>query len=123
MRPTSMRMVVVLPAPFGPRKPKTSPGNSSKETSSTIVRLPMVFVRCEAMSVGASVEYPVIDLWRSMHVAVRPPCVCYLRRDASFLHVVFAGRGRDCRGVDVWLRFLRVPARRDRDRGGCAGFG
>ena len=26
MKPASMRMVVVLPAPFGPRKPSTSPG-------------------------------------------------------------------------------------------------
>src|ERR1041385_8729872 len=32
IRPTSMRMVVVLPAPFGPRKPKTSPCRSWKET-------------------------------------------------------------------------------------------
>ena len=26
MKPASMRMVVVLPAPLGPRKPSTSPG-------------------------------------------------------------------------------------------------
>src|SRR4051812_2485093 len=52
MRPTSMRMVVVFPAPFGPRKPKTRPSLSSKETLSTIVRLPMTFVSPEATSVG-----------------------------------------------------------------------
>ena len=37
MNPASMRMVVVLPAPLGPRKPSTSPGLTSKLTSSTAV--------------------------------------------------------------------------------------
>src|SRR5213083_95519 len=50
MRPTSMRMVVVFPAPFGPRKPKTSPGWRSKETESTMVRFPMTLVRLRAES-------------------------------------------------------------------------
>src|ERR1700686_3151434 len=45
-------MVVVLPAPFGPRKPKTSPGLSEKETPSTIVRLPMTFVKLLATRTG-----------------------------------------------------------------------
>src|SRR5260221_2285459 len=49
--PTSMRIVVVFPAPFGPRNPKTSPGFRAKETSSTIVRVPMTLVRCSAVSV------------------------------------------------------------------------
>src|SRR5262245_19278205 len=48
--PTSMRMVVVLPAPLGPRKPKTSPGRRSKETESTIVRFPITLVRLRAES-------------------------------------------------------------------------
>ena len=30
-----MRIVVVLPAPFGPRKPNTSPRRTSKSTPST----------------------------------------------------------------------------------------
>src|SRR5687767_7498824 len=50
MRPTSMRMVVVFPAPLGPRKPKTSPAWTSKEAESTIVLLPMTFVRFRADS-------------------------------------------------------------------------
>src|SRR5437016_14348322 len=49
--PTSMRMVVVLPAPFGPRKPKTSPGRSSKETESTMVRFRLALVRLCAVSI------------------------------------------------------------------------
>jgi hypothetical protein len=33
MNPRSVRMVVVLPAPLGPRKPKTSPSSTSRSTS------------------------------------------------------------------------------------------
>src|SRR6266436_5259091 len=35
MKPVIMRMVVDLPAPFGPRNPSTSPLPTSKETPST----------------------------------------------------------------------------------------
>src|SRR5499427_4287542 len=35
MKPVIMRMVVDLPAPFGPRKPSTTPLATSKETPST----------------------------------------------------------------------------------------
>src|SRR5581483_8902846 len=52
IRPTSMRMVVVFPAPFGPRNPKTSPGRRENETESTMVRRPMIFVRFVATSAG-----------------------------------------------------------------------
>src|SRR6185436_3005242 len=38
--PQRMRIVVVLPEPFGPRIPKISPGRISKEMSSTAVILP-----------------------------------------------------------------------------------
>src|SRR5438270_738593 len=34
-KPARMRMVVVLPAPLGPRKPTTRPRGTSKETSGT----------------------------------------------------------------------------------------
>jgi len=43
-----MRIVVVFPAPFGPRKPKTSPAVSSKETSETTSRRPNRFVSASA---------------------------------------------------------------------------
>ena len=39
-RPRTMRMVVDLPAPLGPRKPVTRPGWTTKETSSTATVLP-----------------------------------------------------------------------------------
>jgi hypothetical protein len=38
MKPASMRMVVDLPAPLGPRKPTTSPRATVKLTSSTAVK-------------------------------------------------------------------------------------
>ncbi|CAM5307731.1 hypothetical protein SVIOM342S_03211 [Streptomyces violaceorubidus] len=35
IRPISMRMVVVLPEPFGPRKPKTLPAGTVRSRPST----------------------------------------------------------------------------------------
>ena len=46
-RPHSMRMVVDLPAPLLPRKPKISPGRTSNDTSSTATKSPKRRVRCE----------------------------------------------------------------------------
>ena len=40
-----MRIVVVLPEPFGPRKPTISPRRTCIETSSTTVRSPKRLVR------------------------------------------------------------------------------
>ncbi len=41
---TRMRMVVVLPAPLGPMKPKMSPAPMCRSRLSTATRLPKVFV-------------------------------------------------------------------------------
>ena len=43
-RPTSIRIVVVLPAPLGPRKPVTVPGSQRNVTSQTTVRPPSCLV-------------------------------------------------------------------------------
>src|SRR3954451_23015460 len=91
MRPTSIRIVVVLPAPFGPRKPKTSPLCSSNETLSTIVLSPMIFVRLVAVRVG------LVSFIRAPFPGLVPaPC----RRD----------HGRD----SLRRRILLIPARRHR---------
>src|SRR4051812_13386551 len=45
MKPVTMRMVVDLPAPLGPRKPSTSPRSTVNETSSTARFAPKVFTR------------------------------------------------------------------------------
>jgi len=41
----SIWMVVVLPAPFGPRKAKISPARTWKEISSTARRVPKTFTK------------------------------------------------------------------------------
>ena len=43
MRPASMRIVVVLPDPFGPTKPTTSPAGTSKLSPSTATTSPKRF--------------------------------------------------------------------------------
>ncbi len=48
----SVLTVVVLPAPLGPRKPKTSPEPTWKDTSSKATRLPKRLVRCSTTSAG-----------------------------------------------------------------------
>jgi hypothetical protein len=45
IRQQSILTVVVLPAPFGPRKPKTSPSLTCSVRLSTAVRLPNFLVR------------------------------------------------------------------------------
>jgi hypothetical protein len=49
-----MRSVVVLPAPFGPRKPVIVPCRSSNERSSTATTPSNRFVRDSARTTGAS---------------------------------------------------------------------
>src|SRR6188768_3135147 len=44
--PHRMRIVVDLPAPFGPRNPKISPCDTSSDTSSTATKVPKRLVRC-----------------------------------------------------------------------------
>src|SRR3954468_4272616 len=55
-RPTSMRIVVVLPAPLGPRNPVTVPGSQRNVTSETMVRPPSCLV-------SASVWIMPADSW------------------------------------------------------------
>ena len=51
-----MRIVLVLPAPLGPRKPKLSPAATSKSMPSTAVNTPKRLVRPRAwMSGGGTV--------------------------------------------------------------------
>src|SRR6185295_2690117 len=45
MKPVIMRMVVDLPAPFGPRKPRTSPRSTLNEMPSTARLVPKAFTR------------------------------------------------------------------------------
>src|SRR5260221_5797736 len=50
--PQSIRMVVDLPAPFGPRTPKISPFSTERDTSRTATRDPKRLDRCSAWMIG-----------------------------------------------------------------------
>src|SRR5664279_3978395 len=52
--PQSMRMVVLLPAPLGPRKPKISPFSTSKVSSDTAVKSPNRRVRPRTSRTGSA---------------------------------------------------------------------
>src|SRR5690348_8811820 len=52
MKPVIMRMVVDLPAPFGPRKPSTSPRSTAKLTPSTARFAPKAFTRLSILITG-----------------------------------------------------------------------
>jgi hypothetical protein len=51
MNPVIMRMVVDFPAPLGPRKPRTSPFFTVKETPFTAWIVPKLFVRLLTVSI------------------------------------------------------------------------
>src|SRR6185295_9515472 len=53
VRPRQTRIVVVLPAPFGPITPRHSPGAIANERSSTTTASPNFFVRCETRRSGS----------------------------------------------------------------------
>src|ERR1019366_8232972 len=53
---TIMRMVVVLPLPLGPIKPKTLPSGTVRERSSTAVTSPKVLVTLEISTAGIGVS-------------------------------------------------------------------
>src|ERR1700692_1797919 len=59
------RMVVVLPAPFGPRKPVTLPGSMPNVRSSTAVLSPYRFVRPRTSIMGkwSSLFWETVQFW------------------------------------------------------------
>ncbi len=66
-RPHSMRMVVVLPEPLGPRKPKMSPRRTSKLTWSTATKEPKRRARPSAWTARSSDGTSEVSLdWGSL---------------------------------------------------------
>ena len=53
--PSIIRIVVLLPAPFGPRKPSTVPGKRSSSRSCTAVKLPNLLVSLSQWMIGGVV--------------------------------------------------------------------
>src|SRR5688572_30947908 len=54
MKPVIMRMEVDLPAPLGPRNPRTSPRSTEKEIRLTATFGPKVFVKFSTLIIPAS---------------------------------------------------------------------
>ena len=67
-RPHSIRIAVVLPAPFAPRKPKISPCATSKETWSTALKAPNCLVNFSHIMAFAVMV--CFRLWRLSHLAL-----------------------------------------------------
>lgn len=59
------RSVVVFPAPFGPRKPNTSPDRTARLNLSTPVTCPYLLVRPVSSIAGPSLMLPVSSLARA----------------------------------------------------------
>src|SRR5207244_8971382 len=53
-RPRTMRRAVVLPAPLGPSRPRTEPGETSRVRSSTAMISPKRLVRCSTATGGTA---------------------------------------------------------------------
>src|SRR5260221_14563747 len=60
--PAMMRMVVVLPAPFGPRNPWISPGSTERLTPFTAVEEPYVFTQASTAIMASGRPRPAMGL-------------------------------------------------------------
>src|SRR5690349_15527822 len=109
MRPTSIRIVVVFPAPFGPRNPNTSPGCSANDTSSTIVRSPMTLVRWVASKAALIARHGnVADAMRRFLFWYLPLGVSLIA--AAIFAYGFVAYLRGDTGAPVDASGLRAPA-------------
>ena len=64
-RPVSILMVVDLPAPLGPRKPKNWPGATLRLTFSTAVKSPNRRVRPEVEIAAVIASQRILERWTS----------------------------------------------------------
>src|SRR5437660_933523 len=66
IRPSNIRIVVVLPEPLGPRKPKTSPRMTCRWRSLTATRFPKAFVSLLVLiTVSPSYRMNLSSTWHS----------------------------------------------------------
>ncbi len=61
--PSTIRIVVLFPAPFGPRKPVTHPGRASKVRLSTACTRPKRFVSPRAAIAGDPISRTPAGAW------------------------------------------------------------
>ena len=79
-RPRIMRIVVDLPAPFGPRKPVTRPGRTSKDRSSTASVRPVSLRQAACLDHRCTTEIHMPEYW-----ARRAPCTSVINPDMSLI--------------------------------------
>src|ERR1700757_232655 len=88
-----MRKIVLLPEPFGPSRPTTSPGSIAKDTSVTARRGPYHLVTCWASTTGGMFLTDYLRLARNEKKASKPGLaarVCSIKRPSvGCLFVVF----------------------------------
>src|SRR3954464_7741062 len=93
VRPTTMRIVVDLPAPLGPRKPVTRPGRAWRETRSTVRWPPYALVSSLVVIMRAASWVVLLGRWRQRdchavsvvagpgpHIGRRAPVFPFFRR-------------------------------------------
>jgi len=69
----SILIVVVLPAPLGPRKPKMTPASTANEMWSTAVNQSKRLTRLQTLMIAA-VILPTIPLGQACMVILSQPC-------------------------------------------------
>ena len=60
INPNNIRMVVVLPEPFGPTKPQIEPSGTTKFPCDSAARSPYIFVKSEAVIAAFSMVAPYL---------------------------------------------------------------
>src|SRR5437762_9760971 len=91
IRSRTVRIVVVLPAPFGPRNPKTSPDLTSRSTSRIPRCSPYDLVRCSVWMI-ADMDLDADGMPDGLHLEVGRDPLRSLRR--GIVEPVEAGVGR-----------------------------
>src|SRR6516164_4904119 len=74
-KPVIIFIVVDLPAPFGPRKPSTSPRGTVKEMSSTAFNGPKCLTRCRI----SSIALPSVQIAETLYQHDRQICALFRR--------------------------------------------
>ena len=73
-KPETSSKIVVLPAPFGPMRPRISPGIRSKLTSLVAVMPPKRFTRFRTSSTGCPASTPAFSVTARASASAEPPC-------------------------------------------------
>src|ERR1700722_14976045 len=103
IRVPRIRTVVVLPAPFGPRKPNTSPRATVNDTSATAVREPKTLVRWLTSIAAAADSGGRVGLEDAPDIVLivcSPPrsCVRWAVQYSTSYRTDQQGRGREREG-------------------------